>query len=375
MATLATKSFITLVTEQATAIQGSAKLLADLTVGSILRAVVEANAAVVLWLQGLILQLLATTRAITSSGDDLKSWVSDYGFTWLEASYATGFLTFSRFTSTQQAVVLVGTPVQSSDGAYQYVVTLDSSNVNYSSSFGGYVLPPGTASVTIPAMAATVGAQSNAVIGAINTLTQAIPGIDTVTNAAAFVNGIDSESDSSIRSRFIQYIASLSKATKTAIGFAITSLKQGVSYVLVENELYNGTARNGYFYAVIDDGTGYPGAEFLASAYNAIDAVRGFTISFNVFAPVVVSASASLTITTAAGYVHGTVATQVVAAITNYINSLSLGQSLSYTRLDQVAYDASPGITNVTGLLLNGGTADLTATQQQIIKSLTITVA
>jgi hypothetical protein len=45
-----------------------------------------------------------------------------------------------------------------------------------------------------------------------------------------------------------------------------------------------------------------------------------------------------------------------------------LGRRWPYTRLAQVAYDASPGIINVTGVTLNGGTADLAATAQQIVK-------
>ncbi|MGZ5029016.1 MAG: baseplate J/gp47 family protein [Methylobacter sp.] len=376
MATLSTKDFVTLVREQSTAIQGTAKILADLTVGSILRAVVEANAAVVLWLQGLILQLLAITRASTSSGSDLDSWIADFGgITRLAAVSASGLLTFARFTATQQAIVTVGTTVQSSDGSHQYAVTLDTTNGNYNATLGGYVLAAGVSSISVPITATVGGSAANAVIGGINTLTQAVPGVDTVTNAAAFTNGVDAESDAALRVRFIAYIAGLSKATKTAIGYALTSLQQGVSYLLVENQLYNGTTQMGYFYAVVDDGTGAPGSTFLATASNAIDAVRPFTSTFGVYAPVIVNASASMLITTASGYVHATVVGQVGTAIANYINSLALGQSLSYSRLAQVAYDASPGVTNVTSVTLNGGTADLTATVQQIIKSSVITVA
>jgi len=52
-----------------------------------------------------------------------------------------------------------------------------------------------------------------------------------------------------------------------------------------------------------------------------------------------------------------------------------IGQALSYSRLAQVAYDASPGITNVTGVTLNSATADLAATSQQVVKSGTVSVA
>lgn len=167
----------------------------------------------------------------------------------------------------------------------------------------------------------------------------------------------------------------MSKATKAAILYAITSLKQGMVAVLVENQQYAGTTQNGYFYAVIDDGTGAPGSTLLSTANNAIDAVRPFTVAFGVFAPVVVTANVGMTITTASGYDHTATALLVKAAVQNYINALSLGQTLTYSRLAQVAYDASPGVTNVTAVTLNSGTSDLAATSQQVIKAGTVTVA
>lgn len=372
---ITTQDFTTLVRNQVTAIQGAAKVLVDLTVGSILRAIVEANAAVILWLQGLILQLLAITRAATSSGADLDSWVGDFGLTRLAAVAASGQVSFARFTPSQQAVVPVGTTIQTGDGAQQFAVTLDTTNPAYSASLGGYVLAAGVASTNVPVAAVTAGAGGNVSSWQINTLTQALPGVDTVSNAAAFTNGVDAESDAALRIRFIAFVASLSKATKGAIGYAITSLKQGVIYTLVENQQYNGTTDYGYFYVVVDDGTGSPGSTFLSNVSNAIDAVRGVSIRFGVFAPVVVTANAGMTITTAAGYDHNAVVALVVAALRNYINALTLGQTLTYSRLAQVAYDASPGVTNVTAVTLNGGTADVSATSQQVIKAGTLTVA
>lgn len=375
MASIQTQDFVTLVRNQVTAIQGYAKVLVDLTVGSILRAVVEANAAVVIWLQSLILQVLAITRAATSSGTDLDSWVADFGVTRLPATFATGQVTFSRFTATLQAVVPVGAVVQTGDGSQQYTVTADTTNPAYNGTLGGYVMAAGVSSVNAPVVAVTAGVGGNAIIGAVSTIAGAISGVDTVTNAASFTNGADAESDPALRTRFIAYVASLSKATKAAVGYAITSLQQGVTYSLVENETYGGTVQMGYFYVVVDDGTGAPGSTFLSTVSNAIDAVRPLCSSFGVFAPVVVNASVAMTVTVATGYDAAATKALVSDALKSYINSLSLGQALRYSRLAQIAYDASPGVTNVTGVTLNGGTADLTATAKQVIKWSSVTVA
>lgn len=376
MANLQIKDFQTLVSEQAAAIQGGAsRVLADLSVGSILRAVVEAYSAVALWLQGLVLQLLATTRAATSSGADLDSWMADYGLARLPASAASGVVTFARFTPAQQALVPVGAVVQTASGVQQYAVTADEINPAYSAAQGGYVLAAGVASVDVPVVALSPGAAGNAAPGGINTLGQAMPGVDTAGNAVAFDNGADAELDTALRARFVAYIANLSKATKAAVAYAVASLKQGLTYTLAENQQYNGTPQNGYFYLVVDDGTGYPSSELLGTVYNAVDAVRPLTSTFGVFAPVVLPASVTMTIATSAEYDHVAVAALVTAALMAYINSLPLGASLAWSRLGQVAYGACPGVTNVLEVRLNGGSADIDATDQQIVKAASIAVA
>jgi uncharacterized phage protein gp47/JayE len=375
MADLQTKNFDTLVSEQATTIQGSSKSLVDFGVGSILRSIVEAYSAVALWLQGLILRLLATTRAATSNGSDLDTWMADYGLTRLPATNATGTVTFARFTAQAQAVLPIGAVVQSGDGKQQYAVALDTLNSAYSAPLGGYVLGAGVSSITVPVQALTPGSAANAAIGGINTLGQAIPGVDTVTNAAALTNGEDPETDAALRVRFVEYIASLSKATKSAVAFAVLSVESGLTYSLVENADYDGTPHEGFFYVIVDDGSGTPSTSLLSRVYAAVDAVRPLGSTFGVFGPVVLTANVVLHVTLAGGYDPLATTAVVQAAIANYINALPLGTTLSWSRLIQVAYDASIGVTNVANLTINGSTVDLAATPKQVVKAASITVA
>lgn len=376
MTNMRTKDFHTLVREQVEAIQGgSGRVLVDLSVGSILRAVVEAYSAVVLWLQGLILQLLASTRAATSSGADLDSWMADYGLTRLAAAPATGTVTFSRFTPGQQAVVPIGAIAQTADGALQYAVVLDVTHQAYREDLAGYVLASGVASVSVPVQALTAGAAGNVSANGANTLGQAMPGVDAVSNVMAFTSGADAESDAALRARFVAYVASLSKATKAAVGYAATSLQPGISYRLVENEQYDGTRKDGYFYLVVDDGSGAPSKLLLASIYNAVDAVRPVTSTFGIFPPVVVRAGISMTITTAGGHDHVAVCSSVSQALANHINGLGLGQALPWSRLTQIAYDASSGVINVSMVRLNGAQADMVMAPKQVVRVGTIQVA
>lgn len=371
---LATKSFTQIVIDSVAAIQAATLSLQDLTIGSILRAIVEANAAIVLFLQGLIAQLLTVTRAATSSGTDLDSWMLDYGLVRNSANFATGIATFSRFTPTLQAVVPIGALIQSADGAQNYSVFLDTANVHYSSTLGGYTIAPGISSVDVPIIASVAGTGANVGIGQISVLKQVIPYVDTVTNAAALTNGDDGETDDQLRTRFIAYIASLSKATVLAIGYAIETVQSNLNYTITENYNYDGSYNPGFFYVVVDDGTGSPTTPLLDSVGNAIEAVRPATVTFAVFAPVTVTANVSATITTDTGYTHSALVLLATDAITNYINGLKIGETLHWSRIWQVAYDASPGIIDVSLLLINGGTSNITTTNKQVIITGTVAI-
>jgi len=106
----------------------------------VLLAIAQATAGALLWLQAIILQLLTVTRAATSVGPDLDSWMADFNFDRLQAVAATGQVTFARFTATQQAVVEIGVTVQSADGTQNFTVTLDTTNSAYSATLGAMSL-------------------------------------------------------------------------------------------------------------------------------------------------------------------------------------------------------------------------------------------
>ncbi|WP_315315593.1 baseplate J/gp47 family protein [Pantoea vagans] len=368
MAPLNIKSFNELVSDQVTAIQARALKLVDFSIGSILRSLAESNAGVAMWIQQLIVKLLVTTRAATCSGEDLDSWMADFNFPRLSAVQAVGQVTFSRFTPTSQALIPLGAQVTTTDGTQHYVVIEDKTMNAWDPVQSGYVIAAGVSSLVVPVQANSAGAAGNAQPGTVTVISGAILYVDTVTNTAAFVNGKDAESDDSFRARFVLWISSLSKATKAAIGYAISNLQNGVSYTLTENCAWHGSKQLGYFYAVVDDGSGTPGAEFIQRAHAAIDAVRGFTISFGVFPPVVIQADVILVITTDEMADHDEIVMQVRTAILHYLGSLTLGQLLAYTQLVKVAYGASKQVTNVSSLTLNGGTADMAASHKQVIR-------
>ena len=190
-------SFTVLVEQMAAAVQGGASQLVDVSVGSVLRAVIEAGASLALWMQWLILQVVSLTRASTSNGADLDSWMADFSLTRLPGAAAAGTVTFARYTVGLNTVVPVGTIVRTDDGSQSFIVVASSSDAAWNG-LNGYDLPAALASIDVPVQAVVTGSLGNVVSNAIGLLSTAIPGVDTVGNANALIGGVDPESGSAL---------------------------------------------------------------------------------------------------------------------------------------------------------------------------------
>lgn len=369
------RNFSTLVEQTAAAVQGSAAQLLDFTTGSVLRAILEANASLALWLQWLILLVLQTTRLATSGGSDVDSFGADFGMTRLTAIAAQGSVTFSRYTPTMATFIPIGTTITTSDSTTQFSVVTDITNAAWSASQNGYLLGVGVASVSVPVTATVAGSAGNVLPGTISLITSALPGVDTITNALALTIGLDAETDAAFRLRFQGFINSRTRATVQAVSYATTSIQQGVNCTVQENTDGNGDYRPGKFLVTVDDGSGSPPATLLSSIQTAVDVVRPVGSIFAVNAPTIMPADISLALTIVQGSNRATAIAAVNAAIATFVNNLPVGGSLPYTRLAQLAYGASPAVNNVTGLTLQGGIADLDAAPATVIKVGSLAIA
>jgi hypothetical protein len=366
---LSLRNFNTLVQNMAAAVEASATQLVDLSVGSTLRAVLEANASIGLWMQWLILLVLRMTRAATSSGGDLDSWMGDFSLARLPAIAATGIVTFSRFTPTVAALIPAGALVRTADGTQTFEISVDTLLTAWSPASNGYVIASGVASLDVPVAAQTAGSSGNVQAGTVTLLASALPGIDSVSNANAFQNGLDAETDDAFRSRFCNFVASRSRATPLAVGYAICGIQQGLNYTIQENLDPIGTPFMGRFVVTVDDGSGSPSTALLSTIQDAVDAVRPVGSIFSVRPPTVIIADVSFTIQVAAATAKGPIAALVGRAVGSYINTLPIGVGLPLTRLAQIAYSASPAVINVSQLLVNGSPSDITPTASSVIKA------
>lgn len=375
MTQLSLQSFTTLVQNMAATVQSTASQALDLADGSVTRAILESSASIALWLQWLILQVLQSTRAATSVGADLDSWMADFSLQRLPAVAATGSLTFSRTTPTLQAVLPPGTLARTGDGTQTFIVSADPANPAWNSGLGGYVVPAGTTSIVVPSTAQASGSAGNVRASSITMLASAVPGIDAVLNPTPFTNGLDAETDAAFRSRFQNFVQSRSRATPQAIAYAVASVQQGLRFVLQENTNPEGTTIMGSFVVTVDDGSGNPSATLLAAVQAAIDAVRPVGSVFAVMPPIVIPTSIALSIDTLASGSAASTTTNVVNALTKLIAELPMGRVLPLSRLSQAAYNADQNVSNVTAITINGVAADLNLppTAVAVLAAVTVT--
>lgn len=382
MVDLVTKNFDDIVQEQGTAIQASVDptrdILINFEIGSIWLAACEANAGIALWLEGELLKVLAVTRLATCVGNDVFTFVEDFGMTRLPAVKATGDVTFARYTTTHAAKILLGQNVETGDDHVKFAVVEDTTNPYYDAVNKWYLIPIGVSSAIIKVEAVVAGASGNVASGAISIITTPINYIDTVTNGLAFENGEDQETADQARARFPLYLQSLNKATKWALEAAILAVRENIKYSLTENKQFDtDNTQYGIFYAVIDDGTGDPPQSLLDQVYAALDRDRGFTIMPAVYPPEKILLDITLDALVDLSKYDETVAkTAIEEAVTAYIESRQVGTTLYYNRVICVANDSFEGVQDIKNLLINGSTNDIVANNKQkvVLQSLTVSI-
>ena len=367
-------TFTSAVQQSAAAMQSACTQLVDFTAGSVLRAIVEAFSGIALWLQWLILQVLTMTRAATSVGADLDSWLADWSFARLPGVAASGRVTFASFSPTLTATIPVGSTVVTSDGTQTFAVIADATQAAYNATTNAYVMAPGVASITATVSALVVGSGGNVQAGAIGLISTGIPGVDTVTNALAFTNGANAESDAAARARFALYILGLRSGTLAAIFGAIASVQQGLTYQVIENTSPIGAYQPGNFLITVDDGSGAPPATLLQNVQTAINTVRPIGSTFYVSGPTLTNAVIVMAVQAASGYSKPAIQAAISAAVNSYVDTLPVNGTLFYTKLANIVWSSAPGIAAVSGLLVNGGQFDIVPVSGSVIKASSVSV-
>ena len=386
MPTLETKDFNTLLTDQATAMQASYGSDLDLTTGSVLRALVEANATVALWLEALIVRVLQMSRASTSTGTDLDTWVGDFGLLRLQAVSASGDVTLTRTDATSDVVVNIGTVVQTDDASTQFTIVEDITNPYWGLSeetlTSRYVIPAGVLSADFLVECVVPGASGNGRANTIVRLGSSIGSINSVTNAQAFTNGLEAETDAQLRARFLDFIESLARGTPQSVKYAAESVQTGLRVYVAEKVDAAGLAKEGHFTLVVDDGSGTsPSTTLLSQVGLNVQSYTPISVTFDVIGPTFVPVNVAVRVNTNTDPINtsAVVVADIEAAIRAHIGSLTLGKTLYVSELAHVIFESSEQVTNVEvdgvqSLLLNSQPANITPAFDEVLVVGTISI-
>lgn len=377
--TLPIQSFNTLVANQQAAILASASALVDFQEGSILQALIEANAGNSLWIQALMSALLAVTRLQTSKGNDVDTFIKQFGYSRPAAVAASGIVNFSRVNTTGASYIPATTTIVStSSTSVQFRTVINSALSYYDPTTNSYVLANGITDIDVPVVCTATGISGNINVGQIDTINSPLINVPTVTNSSAFTNGSEAASDTVTKADFVLYLQGLSRATYQAIEFAIVNTPlygpQIKRYQIIENKNTSGVTQYGFFFVVVDDGTGSPPTPLIDGVRSNIELYRGLAIQYDVIPPVTTTIILviQLTINTSMDLALQTqVTSNVKAALNSYINGLPIGGTkiiaippntsgfLYFSELYDVIFNADPNIISIANLTANAGTSDI----------------
>ncbi|MGR3717181.1 MAG: baseplate J/gp47 family protein [Thermohalobaculum sp.] len=359
------------VQDMAAAMQSRSQRGFDLTVGSVIRAILEAVATMALWLQWQAVQVLSATRASTCRGPDLDSWMADFGLGRLGAVAATGTVVMSRYTAGSGARIPVGALLKSSDGIGRFTVIADPGMASWDG--GGYVVQADAVSLTVPIMAEVPGEAGNVDANTITVLATALPGIDAVANPLPLSGGVSGEADDAFRARFAAFLNSRSLATRDAILFAASNAAPGLRLNLIDCADGNGSASIGSFCLVVagvDGGVPLPTMHLVRVAVEEVRPVGSvYVVKAARVVPVDIEVHADLDTAT-----DRQVALQAIeAAISSWVSGLPVGGRLAVSRVMTLVHQSCPTVQVVHGVVINGG-GDLNAAFDEVLSARTVSL-
>lgn len=201
----------------------TATSVSDYTPGSNIRTMFESVAIFIEYLQFLVEQAYRAFYIDTATGSDLDERVQDFGMVRKGTSFATGIIRLMRDTpATSTFIVSQGSQFGTQPDVFGNTITYElDTNITFVS---GAVQATGTIVCIIP------GIEGNVSSGTITNIVSSVPGIDSVTNPFAIVDGSTAETDEQLRSRVPIFLNGLKRANEDAIKSAVFEV-QGITLV------------------------------------------------------------------------------------------------------------------------------------------------
>jgi len=292
----------------------------------------------------------------TAVEDDLDRVAGAYGMTRQPATTATGEVTF---TGTALTVIPAGTLVSTESGRV-YATDIETT------------IPDGNTTIIADVTAMESGAAYNMPAASLTVLPLALVGVTAVTNAEAISGGADIESDASLRERLLMRIR-----YPSASGCAADYVRwaREISGIAAAScvPLWDGAGT----VKVVVAGAGMTpvGAELLGEVADYIETVRPIGADVTVVSVTSLTVNVAATLVMESGYTVVGVQDAVEAAL----GAVIAGSDFAATSLPIAHMGAAlltvPGVSDYSGLTLNGSAANVSLTSEQVPALGTVTLS
>jgi len=258
----------------------------------------------------------------SATGEYLDRHGADRGLSRKSAVKAKGKVKFSLATPLEVDLVVPKGTVVSTSGSIPYQYTTNSDGT----------ISAGETSVTLSCTAVDGGVASNAVIGAVNVLVTAVPGIETVKNKTAFIGGTDEENDESFRQRIIESYNSISNGTNKAYYKSLALSVSGVTEASVVPKVTGAGSVDVYICSERQQ----PTDTLVNKVQELMDEAREVNVIVFVIPAKSVAVNFSISISIKDGYSFKSVSDKVRKALEDYVNTSPIGQDLIENHIAKV---------------------------------------
>lgn len=354
-----TKSFLSITASMINRMRATTARITDFSVGGVARTMIEAPAQEIDELYQMMIAGLVEAVPV--------SVYRSFDFTKLAAASAGGLVRVSISAQAAQVIVPSGTVFSQPFGPVTYASTADG------------LIPPGNTFVDVPVVATTTGGASNLGSGVAFTLSNTPALLLAATNLNAFISGRDLETDDQLKTRFNDFIQTLSRSTVDAIAFgardraflldtAGNQVERVVSVKVVEPYLLNALQPVGLVLLYVHNGSGATSPALVARVveilhgYYLPDGTRvpGYKaagVQVNVSAATETPVPIMAVLTARPGYLHADLVAAATLSIASYLLLLGIGEPAVMAEVVTLAMEV-PGTGN---FILAPGQVDVAA--------------
>lgn len=323
--------------------------ITDFTEGSVIRSIIETFALQIQRLETNVFEGIIEGIAVGT--------FQNFNFQRLPATFPSGLVRFYA-TSPQSSpqVIVAGTQTQVTNTNIIYSVAQNT------------VLPANANYIDVLCYCTTLGSAGNTPANTVTTIISPASFIASVSNPSPIINGQDQESDQSRQTRFQNYLLSLSRGTTLAIESAAANvfitdsngnvIERVIQALVFEPFLNDVTKPVGQIQVFIDNGSGTASYNLLVQVQNTLigyvdtngfrhDGYISAGVEATIASVIPFSVPVICTITVSNGADPVATANNVQTAISGYIQTLTIGESVLFAKIVNAAISTS-GVDNVS---------------------------